>query len=98
LFHLFLFFHLSIGLLLFVCARAGEEKKAPLLVVVCPCGFKAEGRRKMTPKEGEKLEAEGRRKIEEAEGEKFRLLFPHNNELLKKQPTNEPSRRRGFRE
>jgi hypothetical protein len=45
-----------------------------------------------------KNDAEGRRKIEEAEGEKFRLLFPHNNELLKKQPTNEPSRRRGFRE
>jgi hypothetical protein len=69
LFHLFLFFHLSIGLLLFVCARAGEEKKTPLLVV-CPCGFKAEGRRKI-----------------EAEGEKFLLLFPHTNELLKKQPT-----------
>jgi len=82
LFHLFLFFHLSIGLLLFVCARAGEEKKTPLLVV-CPCGFKAEGRRK--------IEAEGRRKISAAFSSQQRTSEATNN--------NEPSsRRRGFRE
>jgi len=54
-----------------LCARAGEEKKTPLLVV-CVASKQKEGE-KLTPKEGEKLEAEG---------EKFRLLFPHTNELL----------------
>tara|TARA_B110000459_G_C16327444_1_gene366379 strand:- start:266 stop:448 length:183 start_codon:yes stop_codon:yes gene_type:complete len=60
LFHLFLFFHLSIGLLLFVCASGGG-KDAPLLVV-CVASKQKEGE-KLTPKEGEKFT--------QKEGEKF---------------------------
>tara|TARA_B110000305_G_C19068823_1_gene460633 strand:+ start:291 stop:482 length:192 start_codon:yes stop_codon:yes gene_type:complete len=44
-----------------VCASGGG-KDAPL-PVVCPCGFKAEGRRKIDAEGRRKIEAEGRRKI-----------------------------------
>jgi len=67
---------------LFVFCASGGGKDAPLLVV-CPCGFKAEGRRK--------IEAEGRRKISAAFSSQQRTSEATNN--------NEPSsRRRGFRE
>jgi hypothetical protein len=81
LFHLFLFFHLSIGLLLFVCVRERGRKRRSSSGGLR--GFKAEGRRKIEEvlqKEGEKFkkQKEGEKLKKRKEGEKFRLLFPHN--------------------
>jgi len=62
LFHLFLFFHLSIGLLC-LCARAGEEKTLLFWWSVRVASKQKEGE-KLTPKEGEKFK-------KQKEGEKF---------------------------
>ena len=58
---------------------SGGGKDAPLLVV-CVASKQKEGEKLKKRKEGEKLK-------KQKEVEKFRLLFPRNNELLKKQPT-----------
>jgi len=70
-FHLFLFFHLSIGLLLFVCVRERGRKRKLLFWWSVRVASKQKEGEKFKPKEGEKFK-------KPKEGEKFRLLFPHN--------------------